>query len=183
MWRMKNISFRVRDEDYARLVEILDCKPTQYFSQRVRLLVGSENTTNTEVDSDRLKTTQPVKSFVTRAQYEELREAAKQNGWPLSKEIRHRLAIATPDRITAHTELQHLLQRLDNLAMQTWMDNLLRAGHSLKWGYVFRSGNTERADEIDELKAEFKRLRREISDFKRQLKDLKAISERVSNAL
>ncbi|NNS10128.1 hypothetical protein [Erwinia sp. JH02] len=176
---MKNISFRVRDEDYARLVEILDCKPTQYFSQRVRLLVGSENTTNTGVDSDTLKTTRPVKSFVTQAQYEELTEAAKQNGWPLSKEIRHRLAIATPDRIIAHTELLHLLQRLDDLAMQTWMDNLLRVSNSLKWGYTFRSENTERTDEIDELKAEFKRLRREVSDFKRQLKDLKVISERV----
>lgn len=179
---MKNISFRVRDEDYARLIEILDCKPTQYFSQRVRLLVGSESTPGADVDSERLKTTQPVKSFVTLAQYEELREAAKQNGWPLSKEIRHRLAIATPDRITAHTELLHLLQRLDSLAMQTWMDNLLRAGHSLKWGYTFRSGNTERADEIDALKAEFKRLRREVSEFRRQLKDLRSISERVKNA-
>lgn len=176
---MKNISFRVRDEDYTRLVEILDCKPTQYFSQRVKLLVGSESRPNTEVDFDRLKTTQPVKSFVTHAQYEELRVAAKQNGWPLSKEIRHRLAIATPDRITAHTELLHLLQRLDSLIMETWMDNLLRAGNSLKWGYTFRPGIAEQADEITALKSEFKRLRREVSEFKGQLKDLNAISERV----
>ncbi|EAQ9962008.1 hypothetical protein EAP46_26170 [Salmonella enterica] len=106
-------------EDYARLVEILDCKPTQYFSQRVKLLVGSEKATGGNVYSDRLKTTRPVKSFVTQAQYAELTEAARRNGWPLAREIRHRLAIATPDRIYAHTEQLRLLQRLDELLIQT----------------------------------------------------------------
>ncbi|EAQ9962009.1 hypothetical protein EAP46_26175 [Salmonella enterica] len=59
------------------------------------------------------------------------------------------------------------------------MDNILKASQRLKWGYAFRSGNAERADEIDALKAEFKRLRREVSEFKKQLKDLKGISERT----
>ncbi|EJI0329327.1 hypothetical protein ND149_004636 [Salmonella enterica] len=176
---MKNISFRVNDEDYARLVEILDCKPTQYFSQRAKLLVGSEKPTGGNVDFDRLKTTRPVKSFVTQAQYTELTEAARRNGWPLAREIRHRLAIATPDRIYAHTEQLRLLQRLDGLLIQTWMDNILKASQRLKWGYAFRSVNMERADEIDELKAEFKRLRREVSEFKQELKSLKAISKRA----
>jgi len=176
---MKNISFRVRDDEYARLVEMLDCKPTQYFSQRVKLLVRSTSTTSEDVDLKDAKTTQPVKSFVTKAEHEELTQTAKRNGWSLSKEVRHRLAIATPDRINAHTEQLNLLQRLDGPVVETWMDELLKASQSLKWGYAFTYGNTIREDEINALKAEFKRIRREVSEFKRQLKDLKAISERT----
>ncbi|EGV0622618.1 hypothetical protein KS551_004562, partial [Salmonella enterica] len=177
---MKNISFRVRDEDYQRLVEALNCKPTQYFSRQVRLLVGSENTMSEEVDTESLKTTLPVKSFVTQAQYNELMEASKRNGWSLSKEIRYRLEVATPDRLNAHAELTQLLKNLDKSIMNAWLNDLLEANRQIKLSIGFMYGNREvMKDEMDALRTEFKRIRREVSKFRALLNDLKAVSERV----
>lgn len=178
---MKNISFRVRDEDYQRLTEVLDCKLTTYFSRQVRLLTGSENTKVRKSDTASVKTTQPVKSFVTQSQYNELRDASKKNGWSLSKEIRYRLEIATSDRLNAHAALTQMLKNLDKLITDAWMNDLLEANRQIKLSIGFMYGNREvMKDEIAALSTEFKRIRREVSKFRTLLNHLKTVSERVN---
>lgn len=181
---MKNISFRVSDEDYALLVGVLSCKPTQYFSQLVKLLIGSKKKVHgsevCEVSDDETKIIKPVKTFVTETQYEELAEAAKRNGWSLSKEVRHRLDIATPTRIHTYSEQLLALQGIEKYILKFFSDNAFDIVCKVA---ALRSGRLTEEDKIMYLHEDLTRTRRIISRFKDQIKDLKSITERLQNGL
>lgn len=118
---------------------------------------------------------------MTQSQYNELRDASEKNGWSLSKEIRYRLEISTPDRLNAHAALTQMLKNLDKLITDAWMNDLLEANRQIKLSMGFMYGNREvMKDEIAVLSTEFKRIRREVSKFRTLLNHLKTVSERVS---
>lgn len=166
------------------MVSVLYCKPTQYFSQLVKLLIGSEKKRHgsevVEVSDEKTKITKPVKTFVTETQYEELAEAAKRNGWSLSKEVRHRLDIATPTRIHTYSEQMFAIQEIEKYILESFTDDVL---YIARKGAEISSGRLTDEDKILYLREDITRMRRIISRFRDQIKDLKSITERLQNGL
>ncbi|HAF2404737.1 TPA: hypothetical protein G8N69_004839 [Salmonella enterica] len=164
---MRNVCFRLSDNDYNILKEKLPCTVPAYFKSVAEDFIKKVNAgvsvNGWQLDSlivnyNNEEQNNVLKTYVTDSQKNAIEKAAKKHGWSISREIRHRLQTTLSNRLDMFDE--------ELLAFRKTKNSINKLGTNLH--FILKNDNGKILDK-NGFMDDVTNLQKEIEQLKKQL--------------
>lgn len=167
---MKQIKFRLNDEDYTILKEKLPCTVPAYFKSVAEDFIKKVNAgvsvNGWQLDSLIVNYNDEdqnniLRTCVTDSQKNAIESAAKKHGWSISREIRHRLQTTLSNRLDMFDE--------ELLAFRKTKNSINKLGTNLH--FILKNDNGKILDkngfmdDVTNLQKEIERLKKQLDQY------------------